>query len=226
MKLKDFFKIYAAILLSHVAAQFLSGDFSLLFFTKLLIPLSVMLYNFYYNYNKIKNTLLTSSFAFFLLGNVLMLVKPTYDPCRFDTPILAYSAAFVFLAILPLIDVKWNIQNLLMGLGAAIVNLLFSYLYILSGLESDAIIFYLFVISFTFMTFTSFLYHSALKRRKWLISGLVCISVSNHILGFCTFRMKNTYLVPLAMLLYGLSLLFFMLGYIENKESENQSDTR
>ncbi len=220
MQIRDFIKIYAAILAAHIAAQFISGDFSLLFFTKILIPLSVLLYNFYFNSDKIKNALLTSSFGFFLLGNVLMLIKPTYDPCRFETPILSYSAAFIFLAVVALLRTKWSMQNVLVGVSVAIVNTVLSYLYILNGLNSDAIVFYIFVLSFAIMSFTSFLNSDVPKKKAMVVLGTICISISNHLLGFCTFRTTNTYMVPVAILLYGMSLLFFMLGYIDNSESK------
>ncbi|MFN3952465.1 MAG: hypothetical protein ACK4KT_08700 [Thermaurantimonas sp.] len=226
MKIKDFIKIYAAILAAHTAAQYVSGDFSLLFFTKLLIPLSLLLYNFYYNSDKLKNALLTSSFGFFLLGNVLMLIKPTYDPCRFETPILSYSAAFAFLAVLALLRAKWSIKNALVGLSVAIVNTALSYLYVLNGLSSDAIVFYIFVLSFAIMSFTSFLNCDEPKKKAMVVLGVISISISNHILGFCTFKTNNTDMVPVAMLLYGISLFFFMLGYIDTSESEIQTHMR
>ncbi|MFN4299963.1 MAG: hypothetical protein ACK4EX_09595 [Thermaurantimonas sp.] len=218
MKIKDFIKIYAAVLLAHVAAQAVAKDFSLLFFTKLLIPLSVLLYNFYFNKNTLINIFLSSSFTFFLFGNVLMMISPQYDPCRFDIPMFSYSAAFLFLAILPLIRAEWKKKNVLTGIIVAVINGFLSYLYILKGLQSNRFIFIIFVVSFVLMSFTTFLYRSELKKKFYIIGGLFGLSISNHLLGFCTFREKVPFLVPLAMLFYGLSLLLFLFGYIDLDE--------
>lgn len=219
MRIHDFLKIYALIVLAHVSAQIVARDFSFLFFTKLLIPLSVLLYNFYFNNNKLVNTLLTSAFAFFLLGNVLMMINPSYDPCRFDTPIFSYSAAFIFLAVVALVKAKWSLQNIALGLSFATINGVLIYLYIIKGLQSSKLIFYFFSFSFIALSFFTFIYHHTSKAKKYFaISGLMCISVSNHILGFCAFREKVPILVPFAMFFYGASLVLFLLGYIDLNE--------
>lgn len=218
MKIRDFLKIYVVILLAHVAAQAVAKDFSMLFFTKLLIPLSVLLYNFYFNKNTLVNVFLTATYTFFLFGNVLMMVNPIYDPCRFDIPMFSYSVAFIFLAILPLIRPEWSGKNVLTGSIVAALNGGLSYLYILKGLKSNQYIFFIFVFSFVLMSFTTFLNKSEAKKKLYIAGGLFGISVSNHLLGFCTFREKVPFLVPLAMLFYGLSLLLFLFGYIELDE--------
>ncbi|GCD77009.1 hypothetical protein JCM31826_04910 [Thermaurantimonas aggregans] len=218
MKIKDFVKIYSTVLLAHVAAQAVAKDFSLLFFTKLLIPLSVLLYNFYFNKNTLINIFLSSSYTFFLFGNVLMMVSPQYDPCRFDIPMFSYSTAFLFLAILPLIRSEWNTTNVLTGLLVAVINGFLSYLYILKGLQSNQYIFIIFVVSFVLMSFATFLYKTEAKKKLYITGGLFGLSISNHLLGFCTFREKIPFLVPVAMLFYGLSLLLFLFGYIDLDE--------
>ncbi|GCD78894.1 hypothetical protein [Schleiferia thermophila] len=215
MKLKDFIKIYAVILLAHTAAQTVAKDFSFIFFTKLLIPLSVFLYNFYYNVDKVSNILISSSIAFFILGNILMMVNPEYDPCKFDTPMLAYSAAFTFLSITALTRTKFTLSNMLIATFFTLVNGVLSYLYIFSSNEAGNISFYLFVAAFLILTATTLVHSTTPQKKYFLIGGLAGISVSNHLLSFCNFRENLSFVVPVAMLLYGIGLLGYMVGFLE-----------
>lgn len=219
MKLRDFLKIYILILAVHIMAQIVSQDLSLIYFTKLLMPISLLLYNFYFNSNKLSNIFITTSFSFFLLGNTLMIVNPTYDPCRFDAPMLSYAASFAFLAVLPLSQSSWSLQNIFWGLAVAAINVILSFLYVINRLDAGMNIFYLFVATFTVMSFTTFLHRAGTRKKVFVILGLVSISISNHILGFCTFIEKTPVLVPLAMMFYGSSLLFFMIGYADFDET-------
>lgn len=215
MKLKDFFKIYAAILLAHVTAQTIASDFSFIFFTKLLIPLSVFLYNFYYNADKVINILISSSIAFFILGNILMMVNPEYDPCRFDTPMLAYSAAFMFLSVTAIWRTRINVSNILIASLFTAVNAILSYLYILTSSEVINHTFYLFVATFLILTFCTLINSVADQKKYFLFGGLASLSVSNHLLSFCNFRENLSFIVPVAMLFYGIGLLGYMVGFLE-----------